>query len=244
MSMASYARSHYDTLVMPTESAYNCRPILVYVPDSSTFDPKEPLPVLYLLHGVNGDQKSWSRDGNLMQILDTLIAKEHIRPVLVVMPNGSVGPFLWNKEDKSLFRILMGYHKLRHGNFSYFFYEIEHYIDSCYNLSPHSADHAIAGLSNGALQAAEIVQKNPNYFDFVGLFSPVVSKREVPYCESCSYYWVGLGKTDILAPNAKRFSRRLKDKNIAHTYYESKHSHNWRAWQEHLIQFVKECFPK
>ena len=84
-----YSESRIDTISMPTLSALNNRPVLVYLPDGydNTENDTIQYPILYLLHGVNGDEYSWSRNGNIQYILDSLISHRLIRPCVVVMPN-------------------------------------------------------------------------------------------------------------------------------------------------------------
>src|SRR5678815_1968763 len=45
-------------------------------------------PVLYLLHGANESDQSWSTVGRAGFILDNLIADRKAAPMIVVMPNG------------------------------------------------------------------------------------------------------------------------------------------------------------
>src|SRR3954465_11773219 len=45
-------------------------------------------PVLYLLHGIGGDENEWPRGGAPDVILDNLIADKKAVPMIVVMPNG------------------------------------------------------------------------------------------------------------------------------------------------------------
>jgi len=47
-------------------------------------------PVLYLLHGMGGDEEAWMTLGRASQILDNLIAAGKAKPMIVVMPNGNV----------------------------------------------------------------------------------------------------------------------------------------------------------
>jgi enterochelin esterase family protein len=49
---------------------------------------KKKLPVLYLLHGVGGDEEAWMTLGRASQILDNLIAQGKAKPMIVVMTNG------------------------------------------------------------------------------------------------------------------------------------------------------------
>ena len=44
------------------------------------------LPVLYLLHGADGDETAWTQFGRANLILDNLIAEKKAAPMIVVMP--------------------------------------------------------------------------------------------------------------------------------------------------------------
>jgi enterochelin esterase-like enzyme len=58
----------------------------VYTPPGYTKDKKYP--VLYLLHGIGGDENEWPRGGAPDVILDNLYADMKAVPMIVVMPNG------------------------------------------------------------------------------------------------------------------------------------------------------------
>src|SRR3954467_7180767 len=58
----------------------------VYTPPGYTKDKKYP--VLYLLHGIGGDEGEWPRGGTPDAILDNLYADQKAVPMIVVMPNG------------------------------------------------------------------------------------------------------------------------------------------------------------
>ena len=58
----------------------------VYTPPGYTKDKKYP--VLYLLHGIGGDENEWPRGGSPNVILDNLLADKKAVPMIVVMPNG------------------------------------------------------------------------------------------------------------------------------------------------------------
>ena len=49
----------------------------------------ERYPVLYLLHGGGNDELGWIELGGAAEILDNLLAKRRVRPMIVVMPNGN-----------------------------------------------------------------------------------------------------------------------------------------------------------
>ena len=46
------------------------------------------LPVLYLLHGGDGEDSVWTAFGRANVILDNLLAEKKIQPMVVVMPVG------------------------------------------------------------------------------------------------------------------------------------------------------------
>jgi enterochelin esterase-like enzyme len=50
----------------------------------------ERYPVFYLLHGGGDEDSGWSTIGRAGFILDNLIAQKKAKPMLVVMPNGSL----------------------------------------------------------------------------------------------------------------------------------------------------------
>src|SRR4051794_16541029 len=58
----------------------------VYTPPGYAADKKYP--VLYLLHGIGGDENEWARGGTPDVILDNLYADQKATPMIVVMPNG------------------------------------------------------------------------------------------------------------------------------------------------------------
>src|SRR5689334_23293627 len=58
----------------------------VYTPPGFNKDVKYP--VLYLLHGIGGDENEWMRGGAPNVILDNLYADQKAVPMIVVMPNG------------------------------------------------------------------------------------------------------------------------------------------------------------
>src|SRR5437763_780912 len=69
-----------------SKSIGNKRKALVYTPPGYSADQKYP--VLYLLHGIGGDENEWRRGGHPEVILDNLIADKKAVPMIIVMPNG------------------------------------------------------------------------------------------------------------------------------------------------------------
>lgn len=62
------------------------RKMTVYTPAGYSKD--KQYPVLYLLHGIGGDETEWQRYATVDMLLDNLIADGKAVPMIVVMPNG------------------------------------------------------------------------------------------------------------------------------------------------------------
>ena len=58
----------------------------IYTPPGYSNDQKYP--VLYLLHGIGGDENEWARGGSPDVILDNLYDDKKAVPMIVVLPNG------------------------------------------------------------------------------------------------------------------------------------------------------------
>src|SRR5690606_26434702 len=80
------ARGKIDSISYASKTVGNTRKALIYTPPG--FSKKKKYPVLYLLHGIGGDEKEWLNGANPQVILDNLYADKKLEPMLVVMPNG------------------------------------------------------------------------------------------------------------------------------------------------------------
>src|SRR5438128_11465392 len=75
-----------DTIIYSSKTVGTKRRSLIYTPPG--FSKSNKYPVLYLLHGIGGDEKEWLNGGSPQVILDNLYADGKIEPMIVVMPNG------------------------------------------------------------------------------------------------------------------------------------------------------------
>src|SRR6186713_316318 len=75
-----------DTISYTSKTVGVSRRALIYTPPG--FSRKKKYPVLYLLHGIGGDEKEWLRGGRPQAVLDNLYAEKKLEPMIVVMPNG------------------------------------------------------------------------------------------------------------------------------------------------------------
>ena len=71
----------------------------IYTPPG--YSKNKKYPVLYLLHGIGGDEKEWLNGGKPQVILDNLYAEGKLEPMIVIMPNGRA-----MKDDRAIGNVL------------------------------------------------------------------------------------------------------------------------------------------
>jgi enterochelin esterase-like enzyme len=233
------------------------RRINVYTPAGYESSNKK-YPVLYLLHGMGGDEDEWVNFGRATQILDNLIAQGKAVPMLVVMPNGHAMMEAAPGESS------LGYYKPYHfqkgtmdGIFEQDFPEIIKFIESNYRVVADKQHRAIAGLSMGGFHAMNISRYYENTFDYVGLFSAALLKMNDATGKVYSnidetllkqkqngvkLYWTGIGSEDFLYKANQEFRAKLDKIGMKYTYVETGGGHIWKNWRIYLSQFAPQLF--
>src|SRR5450759_2209089 len=84
---AGIAHGKIDSISYPSKTVGTIRRAVIYTPPN--YSKNKKYPVLYLLHGIGGDEKEWLKGGQPQVILDNLYAENKIEQAIVVMPNGS-----------------------------------------------------------------------------------------------------------------------------------------------------------
>lgn len=229
-------RGRIDTLVYYNEEQGVNRRMMVYVPpaDSGQVD----FSVLYLLHGISGDEAAWSEEGRVAQILDNLISQGRTERMIVAMPDCNVKRKLEPKHRTNLLRNMFNYPALQRHDFEEAFPEMHRFLCSHYDISDQKEHHYIAGLSSGAKQAANIVRDNPELFSVVGLFSPVVGKKQLPHDVGSARFVVFVGKDDLFHKNGLRYANRLSAAGVEYDLQDLGGSHDWRSWRLYLTLFL------
>lgn len=233
------------------------RRMTVYTPpgyESSTVK----FPVLYLLHGMGGDEEAWIALGRTAQILDNLIADGKAKPMIVVMTNGNaVQEAAPGESSLGFYKPTMQLPKTMDGTFERAFPDVVEFIDSNYKTIQKKSGRAIAGLSMGGFHSLHISKEYPDTFDYIGLFSAaIVPNREVKspiyentdeklktqFAKKPKLYWIAIGKTDFLYDFNSDFRKKLDANKYPYTYYESEGGHIWRNWRIYLTEFVPQLF--
>ena len=216
-------------------------------------------PVLYLLHGMGGDETAWLDFGRAAQILDNLIAQGKAEPMIVVMPNGNPSQEAAPLENSNGYNLPLFYlPKTMDGTFEESFKDIVSYVDRTYRTVRKKSGRAIAGLSMGGFHSLYISANYPELFGAVGLFSPAVSVQEeskdnniyrdidlkwkAQMEKNPPLYWIGIGKVDPLYNDVASLRKKFDICGYPYTYYESGGGHVWTCWRIYLEEFSQLLF--
>ena len=234
------------------------RRLSVYTP--AGYDPcgKTRYPVLYVLHGIGGDEDAWLEQGRAAQILDNLIAQGKARPMIVVFTNGNISQEAAPGENSTGYiRPTMQLPKTMEGSFEISFPEIVKFIDSNYKTIARKQGRAICGLSMGGFHSLYISLNYPDMFNYTGLFSAAMGVNEQqmtplyenPDAKLAEYFskkpalfWIGCGNTDFLYKANIEFMAKMKEACYPYQYMETGGGHIWRNWRIYLSEFVPLLF--
>lgn len=232
-------RGKVDTLVFKGTAERKDRTVIVYTPPQS--NGQKEFPVLYLLHGLNGNQTAWIDRGMAVQILDHLIEQKKVTPMIVVMPDANPECLVSQGEDIGLMENIKHYSSWDKMEFEHLYPEMDRFLSGIYPFSSEPGSRAVAGLSLGAKQSANLAIMYDSTFSAVGLFSPVVGRKQVP-TSAYAHYWIAAGRSDFFYGRINKLRKRTQRKNIPYTMYSSVGGHTWRNWRVYLTEFYKTLF--
>ncbi|WP_310551841.1 alpha/beta hydrolase [Paenibacillus glufosinatiresistens] len=131
----------------PSSTVGGVRKTTVYTPPG--YSDHSACSVLYLLHGIGGDEEEWSTFGSLRVILDNLYADQTIHPMIVVCPNGRAMP-----DDRAQGDLFEADKLEAFERFEYdLLQDLIPYIEENFTVLSDRRHRAIAGLSMGGGQA-------------------------------------------------------------------------------------------
>ena len=135
------------------------RRLTVYTP-AGYEDSGRKYPVLYLLHGMGGDEEAWISLGRTAQIFDNLIAQGKAEPMIVVMPNGNAWQDAAPGESPvGMVPPMMDRPRSMEGSYETSFPEIVSFIDSHFRTVAKKSGRAVAGLSMGGFHSLSLRNK-------------------------------------------------------------------------------------
>lgn len=218
---------------------------------------KAKYPVLYLLHGMGGDEEAWIATGRVVEIMDNLIAEGKAEPMIVVMTNGCTKHVAApGYSEEGMFSPYMS--GSMDGSFEAMFPTVVEWVDATYRTLAKPEKRAIAGLSMGGFHAMQISKHYPSMFDYVGLFSAAIFRGDsgVAMYEDLEHsllrqfehepklYWIAIGSDDFLYDENVEYRALLDKLGCNYTYRESVGGHEWRNWRIYLCEFAQMLFKK
>ncbi len=256
--MAAYAHRMEEVKTRPSIPGQSSKNMIVYLPDS--YDSEENrYPVLYLLHGARGNERSWIQKGKIIQIIDSLEREGMMQETIVVFPNMNMyedDEDYGNSRPKGAWE---SFFEMDGSTESTFMKDVVGLVDSLYRTIPEKNSRAIAGLSLGGMQAIQISASNPDSFGYVGAFSPLVSSVVKKGDHSGFYrrlgkrlmeqfrnppelYSIMVGKRDFLEPHLDSFHNYLNEHGYEHEYRVKGGGHQWKNWISYCTLFMKELW--
>lgn len=239
---AGIAQGKLERVEYDSKSVGNRRKALVYTPPG--YSTATRYPVLYLLHGIGGDEEEWRRGGHPEVLLDNLVAEGKAVPMIIVMPNGRAQPDdrpgpnpmatapAFGRFDEDLLGSLIPF------------------IEAKYSVIRDRESRALAGLSMGGGQSLNFGLGHLDTFAWVGGFSSAPNTRPpaelVPDPARASrqlkLLFLSCGNRDGLIRISQGVHAYLKEHNVPHVWHVDEHAHDFNHWKKALYHFSQLLF--
>jgi enterochelin esterase-like enzyme len=225
-----------------SKSVGTTRKMLVYTPPGYTTEKKYP--VLYLLHGIGGDESEWKRACKADVVLDNLLADGTIVPMIVVMPNGRA-----QKNDRAEGNVMASAPA-----FAAFeqdlLKDVIPTIEARYSVQTDRDHRALAGLSMGGGQSLNFGLTHLDTFAWVGGFSSAPNTKPAAELvpdpaavkEKLKLLWLACGKRDGLIRISQGVHAYLKAKDVPHVWHVDGNAHDPTEWRNNLYLFSQRIF--
>ncbi len=227
----------YDSRTVGTQ-----RRMQVYTPPGYAQAGKYP--VLYLLHGIGGDENEWQRFVNVGALLDNLIADNKAVPMIVVMPNGRA-----QKNDRpegNVFATAPAFANFERDLLD----DVIPAIEARYGTRAERAGRALAGLSMGGGQTLNFGLAHLDTFAWLGAFSPAPNTKApaelVPdpaaAQKQLKLLLLTCGNKDGLINISQGLHAYLKEKDVPHVWHVDGNGHDPTHWGNCLYAFAQRLF--
>lgn len=221
------------------------RDYFVYTPPN--YDPKKRYPLLVLCHGFSDYANGWTAVGRAHFIIDNLIARGEIRPLIVVMALGYGVPLelirtgverppqMWKQNAARFSETLLT--------------EVLPAVERAYRVEKEPEKRAIAGLSMGGGEALLVGLNHLDQFGWIGAFSsggfagtpeemfPKLGERDNARIR---LLWIACGRDDRLLESNRKLVEWLTGRGIRHSWRETPGVHTWPVWHRYLADFLRE----
>jgi enterochelin esterase-like enzyme len=218
------------------------RKMNVYTPPDYSKDKKYP--VLFLLHGIGGDETEWQRFAKPDVVLDNLIADGKAMPMIVVMPNGRAQKN--DRREGDVFKSAPAFAAFEQDLLK----DVIPTIESKYAVAADREHRAIAGLSMGGGQTLNFGLSHLDTFAWIGAFSSApntkTAKDLMPDPEAAKakikLLMLTCGKKDGLIRISQGVHAYLKENNVPHIWHVDANAHDPTHWKNSLYHFAQRVF--
>ena len=232
-------------------------PYQVILPVGYTEGDGQKYPVIYLLHGLNGDYTNWPRRTGLVEF------SEQYR-FIIVTPEGGNSWYTDREADPT--------QKYE----TYIIEELLPEIESHFATINDREHRMIAGLSMGGYGAVKLGLKHPDKFSLVGSFSGavaaaseteqtdgalgraidkvfgvgdtetrrandlggIVREASPATIQNLPFIYMSCGTEDGFLRSNRDLREMLIEKKIPHEYRERPGDHNWKYWDVEIREFL------
>ena len=228
------------------------RKAVIYLPVN--YDAGKKYPILYLLHGVGGNEDEW-KGGHPERVVGNLIRAGKCPEMIIVCPNQVVvAP---GEKDPG--------QALSQARFNAFNRTLEElktslipYMEENYSIMEGRDNHAIAGLSMGGRNTLYCGFNMLDYFSYIGAFEP--APGVLPYnaedglfteesftipneYQQNTLIMIQQGEFDnVVNDYPTIYHNALVKNNVRHMFNIVSYGHDWKAWREGLYNFARRIF--
>lgn len=240
----SISHGKLDSIMYPSKTVGVKRKALIYTPPG--YSKRKKYPVLYLLHGIGGDEKEWLKGADVPVILDNLYAQGKLSPMIVVMPNGRA-----MKDDRAGGNVFEPERVQAFATFeSDLLNDLIPFIEKNFPVIKDREHRAIAGLSMGGGQSLNFGLGNLDRFAWIGGFSSAPNTKTPEVLvpdpektkEQLKLLWISCGLDDNLIMFSQRLHDYLEKQDVPHIYYVEPGVHDFNVWKNDLYMFSQLLF--
>jgi len=231
-----------EMVTYDSKSVGAARKMQVYTPPRYSKD--KNYPVLYLLHGIGGDETEWQRFATPNVLLDNLLADGKATPMIVVMPNGRAQQN--DRAEGDVFRSAPAFAAFEQDLLK----DVIPAIESHYSVQADREHRALAGLSMGGGQSLNFGLGHLDTFAWVGGFSSAPNTKRAAELmpdpdrakKQLRLLWLSCGNKDGLLGISQSVHTYLKEHDVPHVWNVDSHGHDPTHWRNNLYHFMQRIF--
>jgi enterochelin esterase-like enzyme len=216
----------------------------VYLPPG--YSAKNKYPVLYLLHGIGGDENEWLNVVAPNVVLDNLIAEGKAVAMIVVLPNGRALPDDRAVGDPFTKEKVEGFAKFERDLLDHLIPAVE----AKYSTYTDRTHRALAGLSMGGGQTLNFGFGNLNKFAWIGAFSSAPNTKPAAELfpdptavrKQAKLIYLSCGNKDGLINISQSVHRYLKQHDVPHIWNVDDYGHVGETWANNFYHFAQRVF--